>query len=132
MKTNKFMIASLLILVGMGALTVSCKKEEVKSRKAQIIVENDPEKTGGDHDPIIRVRVKKKYTLVAVDSAGVETYEYGTNQQINHGYTNSSGEYDREVASGIYYFRVTAPGGEPLVTDTVHVHDDVQVTVLVD
>ncbi len=131
MKKNKFMIASLLILVGMGAITVSCKKENVTSRKAQIITEYDLEKTG-DQDPIIRVRVKKRYTLVPVDSADVETYEYGTNLQINQGYTNSSGEYDRQVAGGIYYFRVTPKGGSSFLTDTIHVHTDVQATILID
>lgn len=39
MKKHNFMLASLLILVGMGAITVSCKKEQViKSRKAQVEV----------------------------------------------------------------------------------------------
>jgi hypothetical protein len=132
MKSNKFLIASLLILVGMGAITVSCKKENVTSRKAEMIVEDCLEKTGGDTDPIIRVRVKKRSTLAPVDSAGIETYEYGTNLQVNSGYTNSSGEYDRQVATGIYYFRVTPKGGSSLVTDTVHVHTDVQATILVD
>ena len=126
------MIASLLILVGMGAITVSCKKEEVRSRKAPIVVESDPEKTGGDEDPIIRVRVKKKNSLAPVDSAGVVTYEYGTDLLMNHGYTNSSGEYDRQVPSGIYYFQVTVKGEDPVVTDTIHVHTDVQTTILVD
>lgn len=132
MKSNKFMIASLLILVGMGAITVSCKKENVTNRKAKIIIENDLEKTGGDHDPIIRVRVKKKNTLAPVDNALVGTYTYGTNEQINEGYTNSSGEYDRQVPAGIYYFQVTVSGGTPVVTDTIHVHADVQPTILVD
>lgn len=132
MKTNKFMIASLLILVGMGAITVSCKKENVTKRKAEIIVENDPEKTGGDHDPIIRVRVKKKNTLVPVDNALVGTYTYGTNEQVNEGYTNSLGEYDRQVPEGIYYFQVTVSGMDPLVTDTIHVNTDVQPTILIE
>lgn len=132
MKTNKFMIASLLILVGMGAITVSCKKENVTSRKAEMIIEDCLEKTGGDQDPIIRVRVKKKNTLVPVDNAYVETYSYGTNRQINDGYTNSSGEYDRQVQSGIYYFQVTVSGGTPVVTDTIHVRTNVQATILVD
>lgn len=131
MKTNKFMIASLLILVGMGAITVSCKKENVTKRKAEIITEHDLEKTG-DQDPIIRVRVKKKNTLAPVDNAHVGTYAYGTNTQINVGYTNSSGEYDRQVPEGIYYFQVTVGGGDPVVTDTIHVHTDVQPTILVD
>lgn len=132
MKTNKFMIASLLILLGMGAITVSCKKENVTKRKAEIIVENDPEKTGGDHDPIIRVRVKKKNTLAPVDNALVGTYTYGTNEQVNEGYTNSLGEYDRQVPEGIYYFQVTVSGMDPLVTDTIHVYTDVQPTILIE
>lgn len=132
MKKNKFMIASLLILVGMGAITVSCKKEEVSSRKAQMITESDLEKTG-DEDPIIRVRVKKKNTYAPVDNAHVETFVYGTNVRINDGYTNSSGEYDRQVAVGIYYFHVTPQGSStPVVTDTIHVDKDVMPTILVD
>jgi hypothetical protein len=134
MKSNKFMIASLLILVGMGAITVSCKKENVTKRKAQVLTENELEKEGGDHDPIIRVRVKKRNTLAPLDSADVETYEYGTDLLINDGYTNSSGEYDRQVPAGIYYFRVTPKGGSSSLSDTIHVHedDDVQKTILVD
>lgn len=126
------MIASLLILVGMGAITVSCRKENITSRKAEMIVENCLEKTGGDHDPIIRVRVKNKNTLAPVDSARVKTYDYVTNRRVNDGYTNSSGEYDLQVLSGIYYFQVTVTGGTPVVTDTIHVHTDVQATILVD
>lgn len=125
------MIASLLILVGMGAITVSCKKENVTKRKAAIITENDPEKTGGDHDPIIRVRVKKKNTLAPIDNAYVQTYTYGTNVQINDGYTDSLGEYDRQVPTGIYYFQVTVSGGDPVVTDTIHVNADVLATILI-
>ncbi|MGV3610210.1 MAG: hypothetical protein ACO1N0_04610 [Fluviicola sp.] len=132
MKKNKFMIASLLILVGMGAITVSCKKENVNSRKAKMIVEDCLEKTGGDTDPIIRVRVKKKNTLAPVDNALVETYTYGTNVQVNEGYTNSSGEYDRQVPEGIYYFQVTVSGHDPLVTDTIRVQTDVQATILIE
>ena len=126
------MIATLLILVGMGAITVSCKKENVTKRKAEMITEAVPEKTGGDQDPIIRVRVKKKNTLAPVDNAYVETYAYGTNLQVNDGYTNASGEYDRQVPAEIYYFQVTVKGGTPVVTDTIHVRTDVQATILVD
>ena len=126
------MIASLLILVGMGAITVSCKKENITSRKAEVIVEDCLEKTGGDQDPIIRVRVKNKNTLAPVDSARVRTYAYGTNRLINDGYTNSSGEYDRQVPSGIYYFRASVTGWSPVVTDTVRVRTDVQATILLD
>jgi hypothetical protein len=118
--------------LGMGVITVSCKKENVSKRKAEIITEHDPEKTGGDHDPIIRVRVKKKNTLAPIDNAYVETYTYSTNLQINDGYTNSSGEYDRQVPEGIYYFQVTVSGGDPVVTDTIHVHTDVQPTILIE
>jgi hypothetical protein len=132
MKTNKFMIASLLILVGMGAITVSCKKENVTKRKAEMIVEDCLEKTGGDTDPIIRVRVKKRNTMAPMDSVQVETYTYGTNLQINYGYTNSSGEYDRQVAEGIYYFRVTPKGESSFLTDSIDVHTDVQTTILID
>lgn len=132
MKTNKFMIASLLILVGMGAITVSCKKENITSRKAEMIIEDCLEKTDGDHDPIILVRVKKKHSLAPIDSAEVETITYGTNVTINHGYTNSLGEYERQVPEGIYYFQVTVAGQDPVVTDTVSVRNDIQATILVD
>jgi hypothetical protein len=133
MKSNKLMIASLLILVGMGAITVSCRKEKANFRKADLMVDNGCERTGGDEDPIIRVRVKKKNTFVAVDSAYVETMTYSTNVRANFGYTNTLGELDQQVATGIYYLKVTVPGySTPYVTDTMHVSKDIQATVLVD
>lgn len=127
------MIASLLILVGMGAITVSCRKEKAGCRKAELITEDAGGKTGGDEDPIIRVRVKKKNTFVPIDSAYVETRTYGTNALANSGYTNALGEDDQQVPAGIYYFKVTLPGtSTPFATDTVHVSKDIQATILVD
>lgn len=132
MKTNKWMIASLLILVGMGAITVSCKKEQANARKAGLIIENDREKTGDDEDPVIRIRTKKKNTFVPVGNVLVETMTYGTNTVANSGYTDSNGEDDQQVPEGIYYFRVTVSGSSPVTTDTVHVSKDIQATILVD
>jgi|GEM_PF-2937056 len=132
MKTTKLMIASLLILVAMGAITVSCEKAKTTTRKAALLVDNSCEKTGGDEDPIIRVRVKKKNTFVPIYNAFVETMSYVTGTGVNSGYTDSLGEYDKKVTAGIYYFKVTPAGGTTSITDTVHVNNNVQVTILVD
>jgi hypothetical protein len=133
MKTNNFMIASLLILIGMGAITVSCQKGKANFRKAKLVTEYANEKTGGDEDPIIRVRVKKKNSFAPVDSAFVETIDYESNMQVNSGYTNALGESKQQVPTGIYYFKVTVPRNSiQYITDTVHVHADIETTILVD
>lgn len=126
------MIASLLILIGMGAITVSCRKDKTNSRKAELITQSDDEKSG-DEDPIIRVRVKKKQSLIPVGGALVETMTYGTDVRVNSGYTDSLGQYDRQVPPDVYYFKVTVSGNvTPYVTDTVRVNQDTQATILVD
>lgn len=127
------MIASLLILIGMGAITVSCQKEKATFRKAELMTKYTNEKTGGDEDPIIRVRVKKKNSFAPVDSAFVETIDYVSNEQINTGYTNAIGESKQQVPKGVYYFKVTVPRNSiPYITDTVHVKADIETTILVD
>ena len=127
------MIATLLILVGMGAIAVSCEKAKTNTRKAVLMVDNSCEKTGGDEDPIIRVRVKKKNTFVPVNNAYVETMNYTTSTSVNTGFTNTLGEYDHKEAVGIYYLKVTPSGSSTTyVTDTIHVNTSVTATVLVD
>jgi len=126
------MIASLLILVAMGAITVSCEKAKTSVNKAALLVDDSCEKDGGDEDPIIRVRVKKKNTFVPVNNAYVETMSYATGLSVNTGFTNTLGHYDNSVAAGIYYFKVTPSGGSTSITDTVHVNKDIVATILVD
>lgn len=133
MKSNMFLVASLLILVGMGAITVSCKKEQVaKYRKAEMCVSETNAKDGGDdEDPIIRGKVKK-HSFEPVDSAFVETITYGTNIRVGADYTDELGDFVQLVEKGIYYFKVTIPGeSTPYVTDTIHVNEDVEVTIFV-
>ncbi len=129
------MIASLLILVGMGAITVSCKKEEnTKFRKAKITSCDLNNKDGGedDDDPIIRGRVKKRNNLV-VYNAHVETMTYLSNVKVGDQYTDSLGEFQQTVTIGKYYFKVTVPGvSTPYVTDTIHVNADRNVNIIVD
>lgn len=132
MKSNMFLIASLLILVGMGAITVSCKKEKVPPCKAKMATINSTPKDGGDdEDPIIRGKVKK-HSFEPVDSAFVETITYGTNIRVGADYTDELGDFVQLVEKGIYYFKVTIPSeSTPYVTDTIHVNEDVEVTILV-
>lgn len=135
MNTNKFMIASLLILIGMGAIAVSCEKHKPAFRKAQLILENsNAPKTGDDDDdPMIQGKVKKKHNLAPVDGALVGTYIYGTDAVINTQYTDNLGEFTETVKSGTYYFKVTVPGSSlPYVTDTFSISQNKQVTILVD
>lgn len=135
MKTNIFLIASLLILVGMGAITVSCEKQKTAFRKAQLILDNsNTPKTGDDDDePIFQGKVRKKIGLATVGGARVETYEYGTNNKIGTQYTYDPGEFTQQVKSGTYYFKVTVPNDSNLyITDTLSIHQNMQVTILVD
>lgn len=129
------MIASLLILVGMGAITVSCRKEEnTKFRKAKITSCESNNKDGGedDDDPIIRGRVKKRNNSV-VDSAHVETLTYLSNVKVGDQYTDDAGEFEQTVTIGKYYFRVTVPGvSTPYITDTIHVNADRNIEITVD
>ena len=135
MKRHNYLVASLVILIGMGAITVSCKKEcNKKNRKAQIVTCEGVTRDGGgdDEDPIIQGKVKKQ-NFTPVDTAFVETMAYGSNIRVGTDYTNNLGEFEQKVDAGIYYFRIT-PFGEstPFVTDTVHVADDIQVTIIID
>lgn len=135
MKSNKFLIASLLILIGVGAITVSCEKQKAAFRKAQLIVENsNTPKTGDDDDdPIFQGRVRKKMGLSPIDNAKIDTYLYGTDSAINTQYTNNDGEFTETVKGGIYYFKVTPPGSStPYVTDTVSIRQNMEVIILVD
>jgi len=133
MKTNKFLIASLLILMGMGALVVSCDKVKNRVKRAQLIVNTASEKDGGDdEDPIIQGRVKKKNTFVPIDSAYVETVTYGTNLRIGAKYTDDKGIFTQPADTGTFYFKVTVPGfSTPYVTDTIYIDKDTEVTILV-
>lgn len=134
MYQNKFLIASLLILIGMGAITVSCDKDKTYAKKAKLIVECSPEKDGGedDEDPIVQGKVKKPSGL-AIDSASVKTVAYNTNIIVASTYTNSTGDFTQKVDAGIYYFSVLVPGETvPFITDTIHVYKDKQVTIIVD
>jgi hypothetical protein len=77
--------------------------------------------------------VKKRLGLAPVSGAQVETYEYNTNNKIGTQYTSDPGEFTQQVKSGIYYFKVTVPNDSSLyVTDTFSIHQNKQVTILVD
>jgi hypothetical protein len=134
MKSNKFLIASLLILVAMGAITVSCKKEKVAFCKAELIFNDNCAKTGDDDDdPIVHGRVKKKQGLMPIDSAYVETMAYGTNLRVGTKYTDNLGEFDQQVDTGTYYFKITIPGfSTPYYTDTFFVTRNRDITILID
>lgn len=135
MKRHNYLIASLVILIGMGAITVSCKKDRnAVNRKAQIVTCENQTRDGGDddEDPIIQGKVKKQ-NFTPVDDAFVETMSYGSNICVATDYTDELGEFERKVEAGIYYFKIT-PYGEtvPFISDTVHVSQNVQVTFIVD
>lgn len=133
MRKNRMMVASVVILIGMGAIIVSCKKEQgAKYRKAQLTTTQAKDGGDDDEDPVIRGKVKK-HSLAVVGGALVQTMTYGTNVQVGTVYTDSLGEFEQQVASGIYYFKVTVPGNSvPFATDTVHVSKDIEVTIFVD
>lgn len=135
MKKNNFMLASLLILVGMGAITVSCRKGQNAKNYKKTQVELVTSKDGGedDEDPIIQGRVKKKHSLSAIDNAYVETISYTTNEISRASYSDEDGEFQHQVPADIYYFRVTVSGeSTPFLTDTVHVEENSLVTILID
>lgn len=134
MKRHNYLIASLVILIGMGAITVSCKKDRnAVNRKGQVTCEN-PTRDGGDddEDPIIQGKVRKQ-NFTPHEDAFVETMAYGSNIRVATDYTDELGEFERKVEAGIYYFKIT-PYGEtvPFVSDTVHVNHNVQVTITFD
>lgn len=126
-------IATLAILVGMGAITVSCKKEQcTKYRKAGLTVVQTKDGGDDDEDPVIRGKVKK-HNLTPVNGAYVETMAYGTNARIGGVYSDSLGDFVQTVSKGTYYFVVSVPHqSTPFVTDTLHVEEDSEVTIFVD
>lgn len=129
------MIATLVILIGMGAITISCKKDRRVIRKAELIVENGYEYRLGedDEDPVIQGRVKKKKSLAPVDSTFVETISNATKNTIMSSYTNNQGEFTHQVPADTYYFRITIPGEPvPFITDTVRVTTNKRVLILLE
>lgn len=130
---NSGTIAALFILIGLGVITVSCEKEKTAPRKAELTIEYAKDGGDDDEDPVIRGKVKKKNSVVVISGATVEILTYGTNIKIGEEYTDSLGNFEDQVPAGIYYFKVTIPGNSiPIVTDSVHVSKDVQVTIEVD
>jgi len=123
-------ISSLVMLIALGATTVSCEKEQLV-KKHEGDISTGPTRTGDDdEDPVIRGKVKKS-NFTPVDSAHVETMVYGTNAKFGSVYTNSLGEYEQKVTAGIYYLKVTNPNsGIPVYTDTIHVSSDREVNVI--
>ncbi|WP_430406286.1 Vmc-like lipoprotein signal peptide domain-containing protein [Fluviicola sp.] len=133
MKNYNLMLASLLILVGVGAITVSCKKQVVKNRKTQVEVVTSKDGGEDDEDPIIQGRVKKKHSLSVIDDAYVETISYTTNEISQASYSDDNGEFEHQVPVDVYYFRVTVPGeSTPFITDTVTINENSIVTILID
>jgi hypothetical protein len=120
------------MLIGMGAITISCKKEQPAQRlKAQMTTAQAKDGGDDDEDPVIRGKVKKNN--LALFGAEVETVTYGTNVRIGSVYTDSLGEFAQHVSKGTYYFKVTVPGfSTPYVTDTVSVTKDTEVNISVD
>lgn len=134
MKTNKFLIASLLILIGMGAITTSCEKQKATFKKAQLIINNNAPKTGDDDDdPIIQGKVKKKTGHANLNGTRVDTYEYGTNVRVETKFTDTAGDFTEQIKQGTYYFKVVLPGSSSqFITDTFPVYQNTSVTILVD
>ncbi len=130
MKRNKT-IAALTLLIALGAITVSCKKEQcVKHQKAQLTTVQVKDGGDDDEDPVIRGKVKKN--SLEVDSAYVETMTYLTNLRVGAVYTDENGDFEQRVEKGVYYFKVTLPGySTPYITDTVHVNNDIQVNITI-
>ena len=127
--------SAMAIFVALGAITMSCEKEQLKpAKERKVKTTTEQTKDGGDDDddPVIRGKVKKSNGL-AVNNASVETLTYGTNVSIGTTYTNTTGDYSQKVSAGIYYLKVTNPSsGIPVYTDTVHVNHDVTVNVTAD
>lgn len=128
---NSGIVAALGMLLTLGGTAASCKKiQSEPASKAQIITEHL--KIGGDddEDPVIRGKVKKS-NFSAVENASVETVTYGSNAIVDTAYTDSQGEFVQKTAAGIYYFRVTVPGGSPENTDTIHLSTDRDIQIIV-
>lgn len=134
MKSNKFLIASLLILIGMGAITTSCEKQIAPVKKAQVISNKCTPKTGDDDDdPILQGKLRKKVGFAAVIGAKVETFEYGTNTRVGVTFTDSVGDFTQQVKKATYYFRIGELGvGESYITDPVSISQDTSLTILID
>lgn len=133
MKSNKFLIASLLILIGTGAILVSCKKENGRVKRVRVEVGTSNEKGGDDdEDPIIQGKVKH-HNLTPVYNATVETIRYPANVIVGTEYTDSLGEFEQQVDSATYFFRVTVPGvSTPYITNRVLIDKDTPITIYVD
>jgi hypothetical protein len=130
---NSGMIAAMAIFIGLGTITMSCEKEQLKPEQ-KVKTSNEQAKDGGDDDddPVIRGKVKKSNGL-AVDNASVETFDYETDDKLGTVYTDELGDYSQKVPAGIYYLKVTNPNSNISVyTDTIHVHSDVIVNVTAD
>lgn len=124
-------MATLAILLGMGAITVSCQKEERTVKKAKVTANQCVYKTGDedDEDPVIQGRVRKK-NLSPINNAQVETFAYG-GLLAGTKYTDSSGYFTQRVNAGIYYFRITPPSSSvTYVTDTISVTGPTMVTIM--
>lgn len=134
MKNRKYLIATLFILAGMGALTVSCEKEKKAPVRKATLIESDALKLGeDDEDPVIQGKVKKKSNLQPIDSAYVETIRYATNATVRASLTDYKGDFIHTVPQDEYYFKVTVPGRtEPYITDTLRVNGNKSVTIIVD
>ena len=132
MKSSNIMLASLLILIGVGAITVSCRKQQFNCKAK---VEITPVKNGGedDDDPIIQGRVKKKHNLSPIAGAYVETISYSSDSVVRSSYSNDEGEFKQQVPANTYYFRVTIPGGsKQFITDTVGINANSLVEIVID
>lgn len=134
MKSNTFLIASLLILIGMGAIATSCEKQKATVKKAQLVIDHTNPKTGDDDDdPILQGKARKKIGFAAVIGAKVETFEYGTNTRVGVTFTDSVGDFSQQVKKATYYFRVSELGvGESHITDPISVTQDTSFTILID
>ncbi len=127
---NSGIFAALALVWGIGAMTVSCEKEQLKPTKQSCSQTRD----GGDddEDPVIRGKVKKS-NFTPVNNAHVETMVYGTNARFGETYTDELGDYEQKVDPGIYYLKVTNPNsGIPVYTDTMHVSSDREMNVTAD
>ena len=129
-------ITAMAIVLGIGGMTMSCEKEQIKpTKESKVKTPETQAKDGGDDDddPVIRGKIRKS-NLTFVDNASVETFEYGTDEKIGTTYTDELGDYGQKVTAGIYYLKVTNLNSNNYVfTDTVHVDkDDVILNVTVD
>lgn len=128
---NFKMMMTLVILIGMGAITASCNKETPAVKKATMKAVGDMSKTGDedDEDPVIQGKVRKK-NLTPIDNALVETIAYGSVTVAGSTHTDSTGSFTQRVKTGVYYFRITPQGSTTkYVTDTVNVSGNTTVII---